>query len=127
MTSRPVGRVEHRETRHKDSNQPVHSDAPEAARDRRVSFEIKMFIKTPLSPIENWLLTWIAIPIIALMLIFLVVSFWSGQNKCKNLCRDKGYKQSKYIAPYRFNDGKCICEEPVNAGSSDQKLQLTIQ
>lgn len=92
-----------------------------------VSFEIRMFIKTPLSPIENWLLTWIAIPILALMLIFLVVSFWSGQNKCKSLCRDKGYKQSKYIAPYRFNDGKCICEEPVNAGSSDQKLQLTIQ
>ena len=52
------------------------------------------------------------------------MNIWSGQNKCEKLCRDKGFKHSKYIAPYRFNDGKCICEEPTNDNSSNKKLEL---
>ncbi len=86
-----------------------------------------MFVKKPLSTIENWILIKIAIPILVLILILLVMNLWSGQNKCEKLCRDKGFKHSKYIAPYRFSDGKCICEEPTSGNSSNQKIELTIQ
>lgn len=86
-----------------------------------------MPVQTPPSQIETWLLTRIATPILSVILIFFVVNFWFGQNKCKNLCREKGYKQSNYIAPYRFSDGKCICEDPLISDNSNQKIELRIR
>ena len=85
-----------------------------------------MFVNKSPSSLEYWLLTRIAIPILVMLLIFLIVNFWSGQNKCNDLCRERGYKQSRYIAPYRFSDGKCICEDPAIGIDANQKLELTV-
>jgi hypothetical protein len=75
----------------------------------------------------TWLVKWILVPAVILCIVGMILYAGVRSHKCKQLCTEKGYRESKWVAPGRFlSREQCICGEKTHADGTIDKEAKTV-
>jgi len=88
---------------------------------------VKEVEKKGLDVITRWFVKWIFLPAIGCVLIFLAMKIQTNEWKCRNIAKQKGYLESRYVPGNRGTGKACLCLKKQNLdGTVDVKAKLVI-